>query len=48
MSNLPSGTVTLLFTDIEGSTKLAQQYPGAMLSTQGHTMTTEEEIKFAL
>jgi|SRR5689334_22350853 len=24
---LPSGTVTFLFTDIEGSTKLAQQYP---------------------
>ena len=25
--NLPSGTVTFLFTDIEGSTKLAQEYP---------------------
>jgi predicted ATPase/class 3 adenylate cyclase len=25
--NLPSGTVTFLFTDIEGSTKLSQQYP---------------------
>src|SRR5512135_2828164 len=24
---LPSGTVTFLFTDIEGSTRLAQQYP---------------------
>jgi len=23
----PSGTVTFLFTDIEGSTKLAQAYP---------------------
>ena len=30
MSPLPSGTVTFLFTDIEGSTKLAQQYPDAM------------------
>jgi predicted ATPase/class 3 adenylate cyclase len=30
MTNLPSGTVTFLFTDIEGSTKLAQQYPAAM------------------
>ena len=30
MTNLPSGTVTFLFTDIEGSTKLAQQYPDAM------------------
>src|SRR5512147_549156 len=27
---LPSGTVTFLFTDIEGSTKLAQQYPDDM------------------
>ncbi len=26
-ANLPSGTVTFLFTDIEGSTKLAHQYP---------------------
>ena len=27
---LPSGTVTFLFTDIEGSTKLAQEYPEEM------------------
>jgi len=27
MESLPSGTVTFLFTDIEGSTKLAQEYP---------------------
>ena len=27
---LPSGTATFLFTDIEGSTKLSQQYPDAM------------------
>src|SRR5215212_5735833 len=26
-NQLPSGTVTFLFTDIEGSTKLAQRYP---------------------
>lgn len=30
MSELPTGTVTFLFTDIEGSTRLAQQYPEAM------------------
>jgi predicted ATPase/class 3 adenylate cyclase len=38
MNNLPSGTVTFLFTDIEGSTKLAQQYPDAMpvLLTRHH------------
>ncbi len=30
MSALPSGTVTFLFTDLEGSTKLWEHYPGAM------------------
>jgi predicted ATPase/class 3 adenylate cyclase len=30
MQKPPSGTVTFLFTDIEGSTKLAQQYPDVM------------------
>ncbi len=29
-SNLPSGTVTFLFTDIEGSTRLWQEKPEAM------------------
>ncbi|HEX2990308.1 MAG TPA: adenylate/guanylate cyclase domain-containing protein, partial [Anaerolineales bacterium] len=28
--NLPTGTVTFLFTDIEGSTRLSQKYPEAM------------------
>ncbi len=32
MSTLPSGTVTFLFTDIEGSTKLWEQHPEAMKS----------------
>jgi class 3 adenylate cyclase len=27
MASLPNGTVTFLFTDIEGSTQLAQEYP---------------------
>jgi class 3 adenylate cyclase/DNA-binding NarL/FixJ family response regulator len=30
MAELPTGTVTFLFTDIEGSTTLAQQYPAAL------------------
>jgi predicted ATPase/class 3 adenylate cyclase len=30
MTTLPVGTVTFLFTDIEGSTKLWEQYPAAM------------------
>lgn len=31
-TNLPTGTVTFLFTDIEGSTKLAQAYPDELPS----------------
>lgn len=34
MNNLPSGTVTFLFTDIEGSTKLAQEHPDTWESLQ--------------
>ena len=34
MAGLPSGTVTFLFTDIEGSTKLFQNYPQAMKDSQ--------------
>jgi predicted ATPase/class 3 adenylate cyclase len=30
MAELPTGTVTFLFTDIEGSTTLAQQFPAAL------------------
>ena len=32
MNNLPSGTVTFLFTDLEGSTKLWEKYPEEMKS----------------
>jgi class 3 adenylate cyclase len=30
MADLPTGTVTFLFTDIEGSTRLWEQHPEAM------------------
>ena len=30
MNSIPTGTVTFLFTDIEGSTKLAQEHPNEM------------------
>ncbi len=33
MTELPSGTVTFLFTDIEASTRLWEQYPEAMKDT---------------
>ncbi|MBL8046934.1 MAG: adenylate/guanylate cyclase domain-containing protein, partial [Anaerolineales bacterium] len=36
MTTLPTGTVTFLFTDIEGSTKLWEQYPEAMRSALAH------------
>ena len=32
MTELPAGTVTFLFTDVEGSTRLWEEYPGAMQS----------------
>jgi predicted ATPase/class 3 adenylate cyclase len=36
---LPNGTVTFLFTDIEGSTRLAQQYPGQWETLRGRHHT---------
>jgi predicted ATPase/class 3 adenylate cyclase len=40
MADLPTGTVTFLFTDIEGSTTLAQQYPAELpaLLARHHTI----------
>src|SRR5262252_2859468 len=42
---LPSGTVTFLFTDIEGSTRLWEQYPEAMRKALArHDALLEEAI----
>src|SRR5215211_696191 len=40
MTNVPSGTVTFLFTDIEGSTRLAREYPNQWesLRARHHTI----------
>ena len=35
MSELPSGTVTFLFTDLEGSTRLWEEHPDAMQAGVG-------------
>jgi len=44
--NLPSGTVTFLFTDIEGSTKLSQEYPDAMQALLArHNQIMHQAIK---
>ncbi len=46
MTNPPSGTVTFLFTDIEGSTKLAQEYPNeipALLARHNEILTQSIE-----
>jgi predicted ATPase/class 3 adenylate cyclase len=45
MPNLPTGTVTFLFTDIEGSTRLWEQHPAAMrAATVRHDGLVEEII----
>ena len=36
MVDLPTGTVTFLFTDIEGSTRLWEQHPQAMAGALAH------------
>jgi len=46
MSNLPSGTVTFLFTDIEGSTKLAQGHPETWEA--GLKISQDEALDLAL
>ena len=46
MNNLPSGTVTFLFTDIEGSTKLWEQHPEAMKSAlANHDSILKEAVE---
>ncbi len=45
MTELPSGTVTFLFTDLEGSTRLFQEYPDAM---QGALARHDEIVRHAV
>ncbi|HQR10772.1 MAG TPA: AAA family ATPase [Casimicrobiaceae bacterium] len=43
MNSLPSGTVTFLFTDIEGSTRMMQQHPDAMKAALARHNTLLQE-----
>ena len=46
-SDLPSGTVTFLFTDIEGSTKLWERCPDAMrLALARHDVILKVAIQY--
>src|SRR6266487_2039933 len=46
MSAIPSGTVTFLFTDIEGSTRLWQEQPEAMrIAHERHDEILNQEIQ---
>ncbi len=45
MHNPPTGTVTFLFTDIEGSTKLWEAHPSAMKEGGCGGMTRASEVK---
>ena len=38
MPGPPTGTVTFLFTDIEGSTRLWEQFPQAMAAALAHEL----------
>src|SRR5512133_1155311 len=47
MGNLPSGTVTFLFTDIEGSTKLWENHPDEMRTALAqHDLILRDAITF--
>jgi len=46
MKNIPSGMVTFLFTDIEGSTKLSQEFPDTLpVALEKHHSILSEAIK---
>ena len=45
MSELPTGTVTFLFTDLEGSTRLWEQHPDVM---QGALARHDELVRSAI
>lgn len=46
MKTIPDGTVTILFTDIEGSTKLAQQFPESLnTALEKHHSILKETIE---
>ena len=47
MPTAPTGTVTFLFTDIEGSTKLAQQYPDTLPAASSSSIYLSDALDAA-
>jgi class 3 adenylate cyclase len=47
LAELPTGTVTFLFTDIEGSTRLWEEYPKAMPDAVARHDATHAEAESA-
>lgn len=47
MTDLPTGTVSFLFTDIEGSTKLLQELGEAYGAAQDERMTIDDALAYA-
>src|SRR5437763_640175 len=46
MSTLPTGTVTFLFTDVEGSTRLWEEHPAAMRQALArHDVLIEQAVE---
>src|SRR5438034_1182683 len=45
MADLPTGTVTFLFTDIEGSTRLWEQHPRAMADLARDTLPPDVTLR---
>jgi hypothetical protein len=46
-ADLPTGTVTFLFTDVEGSTRLLEQQPAAYREAVAYALEEQEDLDAA-